>query len=507
MSFVAVIDAIMLLIKNGKIIDGTGKPAYQADILVSDDKISAIGVFPKKPGIETIDALGFTITPGFIDPNTDSDHYLSLFGNPGQDDFLLQGVSTIIGGHCGASLAPLLYASLESIRKWGDPSHTNVNWRSVGEFLNVLEKRGLGVNFGTLMGHSTIRRALIGETLRDLTDKELGVFKRVIDDGLKEGALGLSTGLSYAHSHLVPYHEIRELASVVGRNNGVYATHLRNEREGLVASIKESLKLAAETGVKLLVSHLRPLSGYVKEIRAARDIFAGLPDGMDANFDTYPFDASLVPIYTILPDWVKRGNLESMWETILRPERQEELRQELKVLPLEWITIALAPNNKYLVGKTVAEFARSQEIKKEEALLRLMILTRMKAVLLIRDIDNSISEEMIFDERALVGSNGASLSKEEYAISPERGLRTFPKYLRLAAARENLSFEEAVKKITYLPAKKFGLRGRGIIKEKGFADLVLLRNHSISTVIVNGQIAVRDGVVQNVLSGCVIHKS
>ena len=217
---------------------------------------------------------------------------------------------------------------------------------------------------------------------------------------------------------------------------------------------------------------------------------------------THTVDASLVPIYTA------RTGLNGIWkacETILdRKTGKIEARMRL---PLEWITIALAPNNKYLVGKTVAEFARSQEIKKEEALLRLMILTRMKAVLLIRDIDNSISEEMIFDERALVGSNGASLSKEEYAISPERGLRTFPKYLRLAAARENLSFEEAVKKITYLPAKKFGLRGRGIIKEKGFADLVLLRNHSISTVIVNGQIAVRDGVVQNVLSGCVIHKS
>lgn len=496
----------MLLIKNGKIVDGTGRVAYMADVLISDDRVSAIGTFPKKAGVEVIDALGLTVVPGFIDPNTDSDHYLTLFGNPGQDDFLLQGVTTIIGGHCGASLAPLLYGSLESIRKWGNPSEINVNWRTFKEFLGVVQERGLGVNFGTLVGHATIRRALIGDALRDLTDKELEVFKKIVRTALEEGALGLSTGLGSAHTRLTPYQELKELASIVAEAGGVYSTHLRDEKGGLAKSLEETIRLAKDTGVKLLVSHLRPLVGYEKESQIARNIFRALPEKIDAHFDLYPFDSSLVPIYTLLPEWAKRGNLESMWESIVRPERHEEFIKELKLLPLDHMTIALAPQNRYLIGKNLLEFAKNQEVAPGEALLRLMILTRMRAVLIVKNIHGPTAEEMIFDDRALIGSNGASLSKDENAISPERSLQTFPRYLRLAGNREDLGLEEAIKKITLVPAKKFGLRGRGAIKERNFADLVLLRGNQVVHVIVNGRVAVRDGVVQPVLAGTVIKK-
>jgi N-acyl-D-amino-acid deacylase len=496
----------MLLIKNGKIIDGTGRAAYMADVLISDDRVSAIGTFPKKAGVEVIDALGLTVTPGFVDPNTDSDHYLTLFKNPGQDDFLLQGVTTIIGGHCGASLAPLLYGSLESIRKWGNPAEINVNWKTLNEFFQVIQNRGLGVNFGTLIGHSTIRRALIGDALRDLTDKELEVFKKIVRIALGEGALGLSTGLSSAHARLTPYQELRELASIVAEMGGVYSTHLRDEKSGLVKSLEETIRLGKETGVKILVSHLRPLIAYDKETLTARNIFRALPEKLDAHFDLYPFDSSLVPIYTLLPEWAKRGNLESMWESILRPERREEFIKELKTLPLDLMTIALAPQNRYLVGKNLVEFAKNQEVAPQEALLRLMILTRMRAVLIVKNIHGPTAEEMIFDARALIGSNGASFSKDEYAMSPERSLRTFPKYLRLAGNREDLSLEEAIKKITYVPAKKFGLRGRGAIKERNFADLTLLRGSQVVHVIINGRVAVRDGAVQPILAGTIIKR-
>ncbi len=237
----------MVLIKGAQIIDGTGKPAYKADVLLRGDKISAIGAFPNKKADVVIDGLGLFLTPGFIDVNTDSDHYLSLFTEPYQKDFVRQGVTTIFGGHCGSSLAPLLYGGLESIRKWSDINQINVDWHSVGEFLKVLDRRGLGVNFGTLIGHSTLRRALIGEGLRDLTISDLEIFKKYINDSMKEGAFGISTGLSYAHSRQVPYSEIKELVQVVAEHKGVYATHLRNEKEGLLPAVYETLKVAEET--------------------------------------------------------------------------------------------------------------------------------------------------------------------------------------------------------------------------------------------------------------------
>src|SRR3989338_9672270 len=177
-----------LLIKGVQIVDGTGRPQFKGDIFIKDKKISAIGPFGGKSADAVIDGLGAFAAPGFIDVNTDSDHPLTLFSNPSQREFLLQGVTTVIGGHCGASLAPLLYGTLESIRKWADPTEININWHTVGELLKTLDKLPLGVNFATLAGHSTIRRALVGESNRRLTQKELAVFQKILEQSLDEGA-------------------------------------------------------------------------------------------------------------------------------------------------------------------------------------------------------------------------------------------------------------------------------------------------------------------------------
>ena len=153
-----------LLIKNVQIVGGAGNNANGAttDVFVSDNKISAIGSFPNKKADMVLDGQGAYLSPGFIDSNTGSDHYLTLFDNPNQEDFIKQGVTTIMGGMCGASLAPLLYGSLEALQKWGDPNRTNVSWHTMGEFLKVMDKHPTSVNFGTLVGHATVRRALVG---------------------------------------------------------------------------------------------------------------------------------------------------------------------------------------------------------------------------------------------------------------------------------------------------------------------------------------------------------
>src|SRR3989344_3676031 len=163
----------MILIKQAQIADGTGKPLYRSDILIDGAKISAIGSFTQKKADIIIDGLGLIATPGFIDVNSNSDHYLSLFTNPHQKDFLLQGITTIIGGQCGSSLAPLLYGSLVSISRWASTDLVNVDWHTLAEFFKVLKKMKLGVNFGTLTGHSTIRRDLVGDEIRDLTQTEM----------------------------------------------------------------------------------------------------------------------------------------------------------------------------------------------------------------------------------------------------------------------------------------------------------------------------------------------
>lgn len=494
----------MLLIKNCKIVDGSGKPSYKGDILISGDRISAINAAIPKTGLETIDAIGLTVTPGFIDPNTDSDHYLTLFNNPSQSDFLLQGVTTIIGGHCGASLAPLLYGSLESIRKWVDTTQVNIDWHTVGELFQILNKKKLGVNFGTLVGYSTIRRAIIGEAQRDLTDNEILVFEGIVEKALDEGALGVSTGLGYAHSSLISQSEISRILKVVAKHNGVHTTHLRNENAGLLDSIKEIVQLTELTNVKTLISHLRPLIGFENDTTKVIEYMRQLDPKLDLHFDTFPFDASFTPIYTLLPDWAKRGNLEYMWNSLTRSGTRDQIKKEINKLPLDKMLIAVAPNNKYLIGKTIAEFARNQGVVDEEALIELMILTRMKAILLYKNINLKFAEDLIFEDRGLVGSNSASLSYDEYAVSPERGLKTFPRFIELASKRKNYPIESAIKKITHQVAKKFDLKNRGLLKEGYIADITMLDNNKVINVIVNGQIAVENSQIKNASAGQIV---
>lgn len=215
-----------ILIKNVKIIGAEKKIDDSADIFIKGDKISALGNFSDKKADEIIDGQGMYFTPGFIDVHSDSDHYLSLFTYPSQEDFLRQGITTAIGGQCGSSLAPLLYGSLESVRKWSDIDNFNVNWRGLKEFFDFLEQKSFGINFATLIGHSTIRRAIIGDTQRNLTKNELAVFQKVLEESLEEGGFGLSTGLEYIHARATSFGELKFLGEIVKNYNGVYATHL-----------------------------------------------------------------------------------------------------------------------------------------------------------------------------------------------------------------------------------------------------------------------------------------
>lgn len=466
----------MILIRSAKVIDGTGKPAYTADVLIEKDRISAIGYFPNKTADKIIDGTGYYLAPGFIDIHSDIDHSLSIFSNPEQKEYLSQGVTTIIGGNCGSSLAPLLYGTLESIQKWTDINQINVDWQTMGDFLKVLERKKLGVNFFTLVGHSTIRRAIIGEVFRDLTDKELDVFKRVLSEAFEQGGLGFSTGLSYAHSQRTSFKEIEALAEIVKKYNGVYATHLRNEKEGLLNSINETIKIAEETGVKVIISHFRPLLENEENFKRALELLEKTKT--ETFFDVYPFDVSMMPIYKLLPLWTQNGGLAIMYKQLLDHQLFQRILKELPPLTRDDLTIASAPGNEFLIGKNIGEIAKNQGVTIPEALLKLMITTRLKALVFYKNINMSLVSELLIHPKSFISSNTIRL----------RG-KAFPEFLRMVNGK--LSIEEAIKKITSQPAQMFGLKERGIIKEDFFADLAMFKDQNasvIEVIIVNGQI-------------------
>ncbi len=493
-----------LLIRNVQIVGGTRDFPEPMDVFVAGDRISAIGHFPNKKAAEVVDGQGAYLAPGFIDVDTASDHFLTLFDHPSQDDFLKQGVTTIFGGMSGSSLAPLLYGSLESMRKWGGAdAKTNVNWHSMAEFLAEIDRRPLGVNFGTLVGHSTVRRALIGDDLRELTKNELNVFAEILRRALREGGFGLSTGLGYVHGRSATFAELRALGAVVREFNGVYATHLRHLGSGVVESIDETIALVKSTGVRTLVNHFMPMARYGKEYTEALAHIDALPPETDLRFDVYPFDKMLLPMYTFLPLWAQNGGAKKMLMNVGDPWLAKRIVKEMEAIPADLTVIAEAPGNEFLVGKTLKEAGENYDMKDpREVLLRLMAETRLRGVILAKVIDEDLARRALADPRSLVASSAPSFggTKERRQLKTENTTSAFSAFLSLAE-HGLMPLSDAVRKITRDPAREFGLVGRGEIREGNFADLVCFRSGEVRFTVVNGAVAVRDGEFQNVFAG------
>lgn len=492
----------MILIKNATLVDGTGARPERKDILVKDDRVAAIGTFPNKDADIVIDGEGMIATPGFIDVNTDSDHYLSLFTDPSQQDFLLQGVTTIIGGQCGSSLAPLLNGRLDSIRKWGDTNQVNINWATLSEFLYALKSVKLGVNFGTLVGHSTVRRALLGEQVRDLTEAELKAMRGVVEQAMKEGALGLSTGLGYNHAHDVPYIEIKQLADIVARYGGVYATHLRDEGEHLLGSVDETIRLANEAKVKTIISHFRPIIGYEADYEHAKEAIEKNSNGL-VHFDLYPFRYSILPIYMLLPASHREGNLEHMFEQFSSHHSVEEIKKSFSRMSGKGMTIARAPGFDFLVGKTVAKFSADRGITAAQGIFELMRMTKLRAVLFNENVSEAVGLNALMSDVALVASNSPSLVAGQNVLENERAAKTFKKFIRIALDKGK-PIEWVIHKITEKPARLLGLEGRGVIKEGAIADIALLRGEQAMHVLVGGAYAVKNGALNEEVRAGVI---
>jgi N-acyl-D-amino-acid deacylase len=497
-----------LLIKNVRILGGIQEFPELTDVFVAHDKISAIGSLANKKADEVLDGAGAYLSPGFIDVNAASDHYLTLLDYPSQEDFLKQGVTTIFGGTCGSSLAPLLYGGLESLQKWGgSPDKVNVNWHSMAEFLAIVDRRPLAVNFGTLVGHATIRRALVGESLRDiLTKNEMAVFSEILRKALKEGGFGLSTGLGYVHDRITPYAELKTLAQIVKEYGGVYATHLRHSGIGIGESIGETIKLAKDVGMKTLVNHFVPMIEARKEYEQTLSGIDALPPAMDFRFDLYPFDTMLLPIYTFLPEWAQTGGREVMLANVKDDWFLSRVKKDMAKIDEGHCIVAQAPDNDFLVGKTLAEVKTIYGLgDARDALFRLMVATGLRGTMLYKTLDEDLIRRALASRHSFVASNAPSFNEAPHLnfkkmYKSERTTATFRMFFSLAE-HGLMPLEDAVRKITLEPAREFDLAGRGEIKEGNFADLACFKNGEVKFTVVNGKVVMRDGEFLGVYPG------
>jgi len=322
-----------VIIRNGLIYDGRGEPPRRGDIFIRGEKIMKIGNFLKVDADLVIDATNALVMPGFVDINTDSDHYLSLFYEPYQTDFVSQGITTIIGGSCGASLAPLINWSLDSIKKWSAPSHFNLNWQNLAQFLTVLKDKKIGVNFGTLIGHNTIRGGITRGSVRDLTQNELTMFKKILSQAFQEGGFGLSLALSRVHSQKVNYYELNELMKFTAEAQKVCAVHLSlydgYDSNEILDEIKNILELARNYKANLEISHFQPIKGFANLYEEGAALIEKESAQGFINFDIYPFDYVALTIDEFLPSWTKEDGSAKALEYIFARHLEQRLLEYL----------------------------------------------------------------------------------------------------------------------------------------------------------------------------------
>ena len=503
-----------LLIKSVRILAGNRKFPDPMDVFISGDKISAIGNFPRKTANQVLDGQGAYLAPGFIDIDAETDHYLEIFNHPAQDDFLKQGITTVIGGHEGSSLAPLLYGTLESLEEWTNPNRGNVDWRTVREFLGLLDKRKLGVHFGTFVGHSTIRRALIGDHLRELTKNELAVFAKLLEEALQDGAFGLSANLKSVYSRKTPFAELKMLGKIVGKHNGFLSMALR-KAAGIDPAIDEILKLSRETEASTILNNFMPVEGQSKDYEQALEKIEGAGEELGFYFSVSPFERSIRPLYRFLPDWAQTGSLDQMSKELHNDWLKPRILKDFVKIDPDSFFVAKAWNNPALIGASLRELMDIYEIKKpEEAIYRLMQGTELRALITYRNVDEKMMMRALSHSRSLVGSKGVSfgrsIMRERMARFPDAA-QAFPKFIALTTTSNIMPLETAVKKITTLPAELFGLKDRGQIAEGKRADLVCFKAEGGSVdvmfTVVQGNIAVQNGEFQNVLAGKPIYHS
>ncbi len=523
-----------ILIKNGTVIDGTGSAGFKTNLAIKKDKIKKIGPLKGAKTKTVINARGQYVVPGFVDIHNHSDSYWALFATPGLNSMINQGVTTIIGGNCGSSLAPLTEGGLIiSIQKWGDISKTNVNWLSMAEFLKEIEKRKISLNFGTLVGHSTLRRGIVGEEFRELDTDEMKKMETMLENAMNQGAFGLSTGLAYSHAKVAPKKEIVKLAQLVKKHKGVHAIHIRNEANELVSSIKEAIEITKSSNVSTEISHLKAMGK--KNWPSFKKVLAMIEktkkDGFDINFDLYPYATTGSVLYILLPDWVAKGGKQKLLERLKNKEIRKKLikeMQEEQSYEYDKIIIAISPADKTFIGKKITKIAQSQEVSVEEAIINMLIASEGRIITFFKTLNKENIRAAIKHPLSLIISNGTGYTTDYYSQHQElvhpRCFGSFPRALGKYVREEKIiSWEEAIYKMTKGPADKIGIKKRGVLKRGNFADITIFDPKTvndratfenpfryaqgISHVLVNGKISVEKGRYTGEKTGKILRKS
>ncbi len=523
-----------LLIKDGTIVDGSGWARYRADVAIQGDRIVRIGKLPGATAKRVIDARGLVVTPGFIDMLGQSETYVLI--DPRTMSKVMMGVTTEVTGE-GDSIAPVNERLIKEQEDFNRRYNLTMDWHTLAEYFQRLEKQGSGVNMATFVGATQIRAYVMGFDDRAPTSAELAEMKQLVADAMKDGALGVSTSLQYVPARFAKTDEIVELAKVARQYGGIYATHQRSEANALDASLQEVFTIAKQARIPVEIWHLK--TAYKKNWGRMPEVLKKIADaraqGLDITADVYPYIAGSTSLNACLPPWALEGGVEKTLARLRDPQIRERLKKEISSDSKEWENIYLGSGGpsgvligsvvnrelESLQGKRLAEIATEQNKDPLDALFDLILADHSQtgAIYFMMN-ENDLLAAMRSPFVRFCTDSGARATDGPLssAKSHPRGWGSYPRILGRYVREQNvLTLEKAVQKMTGMPAARVGLKDRGLLREGMFADIAIFNPatvidratfeapnqypEGVPYVIVNGQLSVDAGKRTSALAG------
>ncbi len=519
-----------LIIEGGAILDGSGNPWFRADVGIVDDHIEAIGHLDGVKAEYRIDAGGLMVAPGFIDMHSHSD--FTLLVDPKAESKIRQGVTTEVVGNCGSSAAP----QNEEVRSYREKfmrsrlgEDFQFDWATMAEYMAKLEAQGIALNVAPLVGHGTIRQNVMGFEDRAPTPGELEEMKRLTAEAMEAGAWGLSTGLIYPPGCYAKTEEIIELAKVVARYGGIYASHIRGEGDTLLDAVREAIEIGEKAGLPVEISHFKASGkhNWGKTRESLRLVEEARRRGIDVTIDQYPYTASSTGLSAYLPNWVHVGGADAMLERLRNPEDRRRIREEVGDRDWSIIMVVVSQRHPEYEGLRVTEIAEKMGKEPVEAVMDLLLEDEGQTWVVAFGMSEEDVQRVMRSPYMMVGSDGRAISPHGVLGKGKphpRYYGTFPRILgRYVREFGVITLEEAVRKMTSAPARRLGLWDRGLIRPGFKADIVIFNPETvidkatfmephqypegIEYVIVNGTVVIDEGEHTGALPGRVLRRS
>ena len=564
------IESMDLIIKNGILIDGTGNPWIKSDVGIQGEKIVKIGDLSGAEAERVIDAKGLVVSPGFIDVHAHTDY--QVLSKPQARSRIAQGVTTDVSGNCGFSVGP--HGKKWQIDWWVSekPKDENgervwvapwdeakkivkaelgidMDWNTVGEYLNRVEKQGIGTNYVQLIGHHVLRAAVTGDVISKPSREELEEMKALLDEAMQEGAFGVSCGFDIKHE--VDTSEFIELGKVAAKYDGIFANHIRSLDDEFIPAVKEAIEIMEKSGVRTTISHLlvdkKPNWG---KARTALDMIEDARNrGLELYIDEIPFKMGEGNFYNpdldrFMPDWVSEGGSDKLVERLKDPETRTKVKDEMmegitnkkytaERYPLKkgekitlWedmLTVTYIGKNKVYEGKTISEISHIMGVDPYDAIIDLLISENAEVKAASFGVGDKDLVEIMQYPHTMFGSDGGINEALKFpGVHHPRTYGTFPRVLGMyVRERKILTLEDAIRRMTSLPALFLRLKDRGMLREGMYADVTIFDprkiidisnpaenvskySDGIEYVLVNGKMVTENGEHTGTLAGKVL---